>query len=199
MNTPASLRAITQRREAILHAATELFAEKGYQAVSTDEIAGAAGVSKGLVHYHFSSKAVLLQQVLLHSFATISNELEAIRGRDLTARDKIHAAAAAYFQHGNSPLNLMQGLDLAGPAHIDDATHAHIHGLIEKQTIEVAGLVKDGIATGEFRQVDSRVAASILLGAIRELVVGAAMAGQPLATDEAADEVTSLFCDGVGR
>ena len=199
MRTTTSPGAETDRHGAILRTAGHLFAEKGYQAVSTEEIATAAGVSKGLVHYHFSSKADLLQRVLLDSFATISNQLEAISRTDTTARAKIRATVLAYIRHGNRRLSLIQGLHLAGPAHFDDATHAHVHGLMEKEKLELARLVDDGIARGELRQVDSRVAASILLGAIHELILGAAMAGEPVAADRAADEVTSLFCDGVSR
>jgi len=199
MRTPTSPSAETERREAILRAAADLFAEKGYQAVSTEEIARAAGVSKGLVHYHFSSKAILLQRVLLDSFTTISNQVEEIGRTEMTARAKIRATVLVYIRHGNRRLSLIQGLHPAGPAHMNDATHAHVHGLMEREMVELSRLVEDGIATGEFRHVDSRVAVSILLGAIRELIVGAAMAGRPVAADEAADEVTSLFCDGVGR
>jgi AcrR family transcriptional regulator len=199
MKTLTCQSAKTERHEAILRAAADLFAAKGYQAVSTEEIARAAGVSKGLVHYHFSSKAVLLQQVMLDSFATISNQLEAISRTEMTARAKIRATVLAYIQHGNRQLSLIQGLHLAGPAAMDEATHAQVHGLMEREKLELTRLVEDGIATGEFRRVDSRLTVSILLGAIRELIVGAAMAGEPVAADRAADEVTSLFCDGVGR
>jgi len=45
-----------QRREAILDAATPLFAERGFNAVTTREIAQAADVSEALLYRHFSSK-----------------------------------------------------------------------------------------------------------------------------------------------
>lgn len=47
-------------RSAILKAANELFLEKGYDAVSLEEIAGAAGVTRGAVHWHFRNKQGLL-------------------------------------------------------------------------------------------------------------------------------------------
>jgi AcrR family transcriptional regulator len=45
-----------QRREAILDAALEVFARRGYHGSSIDEIAQAAGVSKALIYEHFPSK-----------------------------------------------------------------------------------------------------------------------------------------------
>ena len=45
-----------QRREAILDAALEVFAQSGFHGSSIDEIAQAAGVSKALIYEHFPSK-----------------------------------------------------------------------------------------------------------------------------------------------
>ncbi len=47
-------------RRAILESALHLFAEKGYSAATTDEIAARAGVSKGLVFTHFPTKKAIL-------------------------------------------------------------------------------------------------------------------------------------------
>src|ERR687893_1318670 len=44
------------RRAAILDAALETFARRGYNGASIDEIAQAAGISKALIYEHFPSK-----------------------------------------------------------------------------------------------------------------------------------------------
>ncbi|MBN8548448.1 MAG: TetR/AcrR family transcriptional regulator [Deltaproteobacteria bacterium] len=51
-------------REALLEAAERLFAEKGYEAVSTRELAEAAGVNLGAIQYHFGSKAKLFVETV---------------------------------------------------------------------------------------------------------------------------------------
>jgi AcrR family transcriptional regulator len=48
------------KREAILNAATELFARKGYKGTATSEIAERADVAQGTVFHHFKSKENLL-------------------------------------------------------------------------------------------------------------------------------------------
>jgi AcrR family transcriptional regulator len=45
-----------QRRDSILDAALEVFAQRGFHGSSIDEIAHAAGVSKALIYEHFPSK-----------------------------------------------------------------------------------------------------------------------------------------------
>src|SRR2546421_10951846 len=50
-------------RGALVAAARELFAERGYAAVGTEEIVRAAGVTRGALYHHFSGKKQLFQAV----------------------------------------------------------------------------------------------------------------------------------------
>lgn len=49
---------------AILASARTLFAERGFEAASIDDIAEAAGVAKGAVYHHFASKEAIFVDVL---------------------------------------------------------------------------------------------------------------------------------------
>lgn len=51
-------------RTRLLDAAAKLFAERGYQAASVDEVAAAAGVSKGAVYWNFANKEELFLALL---------------------------------------------------------------------------------------------------------------------------------------
>ena len=51
-------------KEALLEAAGRLFTENGYDAVSTRELAEAAGVNLGAIQYHFGSKAKLFVETV---------------------------------------------------------------------------------------------------------------------------------------
>lgn len=62
-SSPARVAGRERRRRRILDAAAERFAAHGFAKSSVDEIAGAAGVSKGLVYDHFPSKEDLLDAV----------------------------------------------------------------------------------------------------------------------------------------
>jgi AcrR family transcriptional regulator len=53
-----------QRREQILGAATEAFAQWGFTPTSLDDIAAAAGVTRVILYRHFDSKSELYQSVL---------------------------------------------------------------------------------------------------------------------------------------
>jgi AcrR family transcriptional regulator len=59
------------RREVIESAATEVFAERGYQGASIDEIARRSGVSPPIVYDHFDSKLDLHRRLLERHFADL--------------------------------------------------------------------------------------------------------------------------------
>ena len=55
---------LTERQKNILAAATEIFAEKGFAATSTSEIAKKAGVAEGTIFRHFKTKKALLLSIV---------------------------------------------------------------------------------------------------------------------------------------
>lgn len=60
---------------ALLEAARPLFAERGFAAVSADEIVRAAGVSRGALHHHYGDKRGLFQAVFEQVEVGITQEL----------------------------------------------------------------------------------------------------------------------------
>ncbi|MBD3885010.1 TetR/AcrR family transcriptional regulator [Phormidium tenue FACHB-886] len=63
-------------RSLIVSAAYKLLAEEGYDAATMKEIANAAGVAPGLIHYYFRSKDQLLQEVLYTAGERYVKEVE---------------------------------------------------------------------------------------------------------------------------
>jgi AcrR family transcriptional regulator len=88
-------------RSAILDAAERLFAGRGYEATSLNEVGAAAGVSRGTPGYFFGSKADLYQAVLERAFSEVREAVRAGRARALAsnqAPDAILAGAVSdYF------------------------------------------------------------------------------------------------------
>jgi AcrR family transcriptional regulator len=72
-----SVRPSTSRTvQRILDAAARLFGKEGYRGASMDAVARAAGVSKGLLHYHFQSKEHLLIEAQRLTFRQIHKRIE---------------------------------------------------------------------------------------------------------------------------
>lgn len=81
-------RDLTTTKEAILDAAEAAFAEQGYHGASLQQIATAAGVSRGMPSYAFGSKDGLYQAVMERAFAAPS-ELAVELGSQLGGKDPV--------------------------------------------------------------------------------------------------------------
>lgn len=80
--------------ERLLGAATRLFAEKGFESTSVQEVVAAAGVTKGAMYHYFDSKDDLLYQVYARVLRMQTERLEEIADRDLPLDERLHTAAA---------------------------------------------------------------------------------------------------------
>ena len=69
---------VSKRRGEIFAAAAGVFAEKGYALATVDEIAVAAGISKGSIYNYFESKQDLFWQLFHSSISQDSAQIEAL-------------------------------------------------------------------------------------------------------------------------
>jgi AcrR family transcriptional regulator len=96
MSTPPRRNRNAERGEStrarLVATATELFAERGYEATSVEQVLARAGVSKGSLYHHFASKDALFEAVLDAVEAGVAQKtMRAARGID----DPVEALRAA--------------------------------------------------------------------------------------------------------
>ncbi len=75
-----------KRREQMLDAANALFAERGYDEVSVEDIASAAGVTRGLVHHYFGGRKEVYIALLERIGTQREEQLPQPVGRSARAR-----------------------------------------------------------------------------------------------------------------
>jgi len=194
--TESDKNVMTDRHAAILQTAERLFGEKGFRGVSIEEIAKAAGVSKGLVLYHFTSKKALLEHVLRDGITTILTGIDTSIQSGKLVRTKLRAVVEVHLSMLNSRPYLLRIAFFEGifGEEIKDIVGA----FSEEILVKIDGLVQEGIAKGEFKPGDSRIAAIMLLGMIIGLTLQATIQQQPLlSVGQMADEITELFYQGL--
>jgi AcrR family transcriptional regulator len=79
-------------RRQVLDAAIAMLAERGLAATSIQDIADAAGLSKGAVHYHFESKDELLHCVLERCCESIEERVRAVFDEPGAPMDRVRRA-----------------------------------------------------------------------------------------------------------
>lgn len=143
------------RPQELLDAALALFVQKGFAATRAEEVAAAAGVSKGTLYLYYPSKEELLKAVIAHY---------------LSARIAEGAAQAAEFSGSSSAL--LRSILIDWWTQLYDSPAAgvfklvitevrnfpEIAGFYHREVVERAhallgGVLNQGIARGEFRHV----------------------------------------------
>src|SRR5215475_2618995 len=80
---PRWRRRAADRPQEILDAALTVFVTKGFAATKLDDVAAAAGISKGLLYRYFDNKAELFKEVVRQTLvATIRTVGDRARGSD---------------------------------------------------------------------------------------------------------------------
>jgi AcrR family transcriptional regulator len=99
---PQQRRSQAERSEAtrasLVSAARALFAERGYDAVPTDEIVQAARVTRGALYHHFGGKQQLLRTVVEQLEAEMTTEVAAAPAEATDAGSRAFAALGRFLE-----------------------------------------------------------------------------------------------------
>lgn len=168
------------RRDQILAAARGCFVDRGYHPTRMEEIASAAGLSKGGVYFHFESKRDVLDALVQEEFAHSMNFLKEVTEGNEPVFKKMQVVASKFLEDFVAAPDAPRFFIVMGEMGLRDEALAKL--LLEMQTAfidEVAKLVDQGVAEGVLRPVDSQVVAA-LLKALLDGVEGMHALGYPL-------------------
>jgi AcrR family transcriptional regulator len=138
-----------ERRDAILQAATSLFAARGFAATRMTDIARVAGVSHGTVFLYFASKDALFRAALLEpleAFAVRSLEIMDGDGSALARLRRLVREHVRDLAAERSYLQVLGEARARGERFGDLATE--ISAVIYRVVARLAGLVTEGIESG---------------------------------------------------
>jgi AcrR family transcriptional regulator len=97
--TPAPRRRLSaaERRDRILAAAQEVFAQRGYHGSSLDDIAKASGTSKALIYEHFDSKRALHETLITEHAGELARRFAANAATGATGEARLRGGVDAFF------------------------------------------------------------------------------------------------------
>jgi TetR/AcrR family transcriptional repressor of nem operon len=152
-----------ENRRAIVAAATQLFRERGVEAVGLNELMKHAGFTQGGFYNHFESKAALVAEVLASAMAEGSAQIAKAAKAPV---DKSTTALRRYITHYLSRAhrdNIDRGCPVAGfagdAARLGAEAQSHFAGGLDDQITILAGLLAEsgsGAAAGERRTLRER-------------------------------------------
>lgn len=152
-------------RDRILRAATELFADQGYAGTSMRQVAERAEANSALIYYYFGTKRDLFEAALGPPAAELLELLERAYTMRAPASRRLEVFVREYV-----PLALRglphTALVLKALASGDPEMREMMRRELAPNAELLARIVEEGIASGEFRPVDPRLAVGSLVGMI---------------------------------
>ncbi len=162
---PPEVRA--RKEAAIKQAALKFFSEKGFHTATTSEITESAGIAKGTLYWYFKTKedlAFALVSDMLSAFLALVQEVRDADG-PVTARfQSLAKRLAALYQEEKDYCRLLWKFRadhhfMFSPDYVDKVT-TYYRELLEA----LKAMIDEGVRKGEFRKVDSRHWAYVMLG-----------------------------------
>jgi TetR/AcrR family transcriptional regulator len=153
-------------REALMHAAIPLFAERGFDGATVEEIARGAGVNKALVSYHFGGKQGLLTAILEAGLARAEERLAPVRASDRPAEQRLRDFVAIWVDTVSEapafPAMMLREM-ISGGRHLEPVVLDRLVGVMFGA---VRGILEDGVREGRFRPVDPLLTHLSLMGSL---------------------------------
>ena len=156
-------RADPSKDEAILEAASQLFAERGY-GVSIDEIAAAASVSKQTIYARYASKHDLLAAVV---HKTAENLVSALSIGAAPPEEALMTFGERFAEVVFNPAKIaMQRLIIAEAAQFPELARAYYESGPQYVREKLAAYIERASAAGKLNAGDAATAASQFIGLI---------------------------------
>ena len=169
--------AVEDKRALIRGAAVRVFAAKGYHACRVSDIAEEAGVAYGLVYHYFGSKEAVLETIFRETWSAMLTAIGAVEELGEPAPEQVRKVAAIVLRTWRDDPDLVRVL-------VREVTRSpQLQNEIDEIALAFATLeriIERGKAEGSFRaDLDSRLAATMIYGALEEILTGWVMGQLP--------------------
>jgi AcrR family transcriptional regulator len=151
-----------QRKDQIRFKAQVLFRERGYAETSMRDLADSLGIEAASLYNHVTSKEEILQSICFGMAQSFFDSIDAIMELQIPAREKLKAAIQAH-------LDVITENADASAVFQNEWRHMHEPFLTDFKQMRrryeqcFRMIIEEGIMDGTFRDVDSRLAARIIL------------------------------------
>jgi AcrR family transcriptional regulator len=152
------------RPRELVAAALQLFAERGFAATRLDDVAAAAGVSKGTVYLYFETKERLFEAVVREAVLPNLDRAEAMLGAyQGTTPDLIRGLVGLFRPLLETPVTGVIKLIFAESGNFPQLARLYADLVVRRGLGMLRSVIERGVTRGEFRPVDPAATAPLLI------------------------------------
>jgi len=188
------------RRKQIVDTAIATIAERGYSKTSLAEIARGAGISKGVISYHFRGKSELVEEILSRLMREPAEFIKSRVDARTCATDKIRAYIEANFEFAQAHRShLLALVDLWGRRDSSEGRNRFDAEAYEPSRRYLSRILTAGVESGELRPVAAAAMASAIQAAIDGVLLQWAFDDQAVDLDATCREIQEMIAGHVAR
>jgi AcrR family transcriptional regulator len=155
------------RPDELLDAALDEFIANGFDAARIEDIAKRAGLSKGAVYLYFKSKEDLLRALIEREAAPVAARVAFLAQAPGEPVEMLRAIARTVGgAMANPRLMAIPRLVISVADRFPDLREFYRDQVAVQAKSAIEGLIRKGVAKGQFRKVDPHVGARALIGPI---------------------------------
>jgi len=192
-----------ERPQQILEAAFRVFGARGLHQATLDDVARAAGITKGTIYLYFPDKAALFSAMLKARVNDLLPPMESSGGgRVSSARRRLLTLAGRLYRFFQSPAYLAMYRTMVGEASQfpEAAALLYREGILPANR-RLAEVIQQGIAAGEFRKEDPLIASRAFVGMLQIFAVSQGLLGGqrifPIPDRRIIQTVTEIYLRGL--
>jgi AcrR family transcriptional regulator len=201
--------------EIIVHAAERVIVRKGFGALTMDDVANEAQLSKATVYKYVAGKGALLHEIMGHMFDDIRDRFVGSIEGAASAGEKLLRLVEVVLESGEA----MNGLNRAlwmdksmlrlmrvfvappGKAGVASAGDRKLLAMLRDKRQDLVGIAarvfEEGVATGEFRRMDTAQAAAFVEAVLQGYMHMRFWEGDAPLPPQAAQNLTRFIVEGI--
>jgi len=189
------------RRSGILKAARKVFARRGYDGATMDDVAEACSIAKGTLYLYFKSKRQIYLGVLKEDLHSLRDET----GRAIQAADSATAKIRAFittrfdFFERHREFFRIYNSDISAIFITAHPMQRDLREFYLEQARLLTDILTEGIRTGELRDVPAQSAAFVVYDLTRACIARRVLGLGNHSTEADAGALIDLIWRGIGR
>ncbi|MFC1889336.1 TetR/AcrR family transcriptional regulator [Thermodesulfobacteriota bacterium] len=192
-------RAFPPGRIKILDSFVSLLERKSFNAITTAEIAGNAGVTEALIYKYFDDKRDLLHKVLgeyLEKYLVqFELDLKGIKGALNKLRKLIWSHINVY-----STNKVFAKILLLEVRNSPDYYRSETYELVKQYSNVVLDIIEEGVAEGEIRDdIPPELMRQVILGSIEHVCLRDVVFRREISPDDLIDDLCNFIFNGIER
>lgn len=150
-------------QDEIIAAAVRLFSERGFRAVTIDDIASSLGFTKSVIYYYFKSKNQVLWEIFSRIWESYFDTIQSTVAKNLPPEE---ALAEIISKHA---LNVMERKDWTAiyfrdESELDDRQRRQITKKKREYDAMIEEIYEAGVEKGVFKNIPTHIAVTGILG-----------------------------------